>query len=134
MVNIRRMSRLCFGSHHGTIAFRGRIALDQPILLLLLLLSSSSSSLLSPLCRYLRLLLLLLLLLLLHFFRPVIAYHIDEVVFYNILSFGEDAVQLVNVYLCLVFYINLVFTDCKTCLLLFTAHTAVCSVSFENAK
>jgi len=75
-----------------------------------------------------------LLLLLLHLFRPVIAYHTDKVVFYNILSFGEDAVQLVNVYLCLVFHINLVYTDCKTCLLLFTACTAFCSVSFENAK
>jgi len=60
----------------------------------------------------------LLLLLLLCLFRPVIAYHTDKAVFYNILSFDEDAVQLVNIYLCLVFHINLVFTDCKTCLLL----------------
>ena len=128
MVHIRRMSRLCFGSQHGTIAFRGGIALDQPILLLLLLLSSSS--LLSPLCRAFTFIIIIIII------TFILASNrlLHKVVFYNILSFGEDTVQLVNVYLCSMFYINLVFINCKTCLLLFTARTAVCPVSFANAK
>jgi hypothetical protein len=85
MVHIRRMSRLCFGSQHSTIAFRGSIALDQPILLLLLLLLSSS--LLSPLCRVFTFIIIIV----------VITFILasnrlsHKVVFYNILSFGEDS-------------------------------------------